>query len=117
MNKDFSKIRHLDPEHVAGFVPSHPVDLQVLRGRVWVTEEGCLDDRLLEAGSQMRLDCGNEVVIQAVLASADVQIRSVKPESTVSSSLRNWIADGMRQLTALRTRLHLGRCDTRAFAR
>ena len=39
--------------------------LQVVRGRVWLTQSGCSGDLWLEAGQGVELDAGQEVLIEA----------------------------------------------------
>jgi len=39
--------------------------LQVVQGRVWLTQSGCGSDLWLEAGQSVELDAGREVLIEA----------------------------------------------------
>ncbi len=39
--------------------------LQVVQGRVWLTQSGCSGDLWLEAGQSVELDAGQEVLIEA----------------------------------------------------
>jgi hypothetical protein len=115
MIRGSSVIRHLRPEHIVGFVPSSPVDVQVLGGRVWLTEEGRTEDQMLEAGAHVMLRGDGEVVIQA-LVPADVRIAPMQDNQRNTSPPCAWCADWVRRLAALRTRMHLGRCDIVTFA-
>ena len=61
------------------------VNVRVLRGRVWITQEGSLDDTFLEAGDSQRLAGDGRVVISAE-GRADARIAFETPLSVESRS-------------------------------
>ncbi len=40
--------------------------IDCLRGRVWITERGCADDVVLEAGQSHEISCSGVIVVQAL---------------------------------------------------
>jgi Protein of unknown function (DUF2917) len=61
------------------------VNVRVLRGRVWITQEGSLDDTFLDAGNSHRLEGDGRVVISAE-GRADARIAFETPFSVQSRS-------------------------------
>ena len=72
--------------------------IDCLRGRIWITERGCMEDVVLEAGQSYEISRGGVVVVQA-LREAIVALRSqtastarAGPAARVERLLGRWAA-------------------------
>jgi Protein of unknown function (DUF2917) len=65
LNFESPVVLHLAEGQLLPWRQRAPVRLRVLRGRVWVTKAGDVDDHFLDAGAQLRLLPGDRVLIGA----------------------------------------------------
>lgn len=70
-----------------------PARLRVTRGLVWLTVDGQLDDHLLSAGERFSLQRGDRAMLQALDATAGVEIVEPAPASWLQ-----WVAARVRSV-------------------
>lgn len=67
-----------------------PLELRCVKGRVWLTEEGSLEDVLLDAGEVFTTERRGRLVLQALKADACLDVRVV--DRPLREVLRGWLA-------------------------
>lgn len=68
------------PRHTTLRLDNRAQQVQVLRGCVWITRDGCPEDRVLEAGSTFDQHPGAPVLVHA-LADAEVRVVAILPDA------------------------------------
>jgi hypothetical protein len=113
----FPSVYHVATDRVLSIEPGRSARLHVLRGRIWLTEEGGGSDLILEAGDQIALAPHRTAVVQALRAAnlrltRDAESALAAPLRAVGGSLtRAWRAGG-----DVRQRLQLTPQVTPTFA-
>lgn len=67
-----------------------PLELRCVKGRIWLTEEGGLEDVLLDAGEVFTTERRGRLVLQALKAEACLDVRVV--ERSLAHAFREWFA-------------------------
>ncbi|WP_146648111.1 DUF2917 domain-containing protein [Labilithrix luteola] len=68
-----------------------PIELRCVKGRVWLTEEGCLDDILLDAGDIFTTERRGRLVVQALESEACLNVRLLDRTPRFGDALRRWL--------------------------
>ncbi len=102
---------HLAADDVLRLVPRAPVEVRVLRGRLWITEEGCVEDRVLEAAGQARLGGGGVALLQA-MGPAELCLQPVGAAGDIRTAFAARVRRVVRRLDTWGQRMLLQRDQT-----
>lgn len=91
----------LGPEQLLLFADRPGTRLQVLFGGLWLTEEGCLQDRFGAAGQWLRLEAGGLAVAEAL---GPTRVRVIEPPRRLGASWRRVLPQWRPRLQAWTTR-------------
>ena len=111
---EFPNVYHVGVDRVLSIEPTRRTQLRVLRGRIWLTQDGgpagTAEDLVLEAGDQIALAPHATTVVQALRA-ANLQFVHAAGERRLAGwrDVGGALARAHRAGAALRQRLQLGR--------